>query len=121
MVTRSHRGNSSRKEERPANGEDYTLPDLITAIHAMEKSQREIIETIKDLKNSVSNQNHKNEAQREKTLLENSAVAGRGSEHKETSFVTHEDYLIWKINEALDYLVFFIFIIHILIKGAKKH
>ncbi|XP_021809299.1 uncharacterized protein LOC110752859 [Prunus avium] len=79
------RGNRSREEERPTNGEEYTLPELIAAIHAMSKSQREIIETMKELKNSVSNQNDKNEEQREKTPLENSADAGRGSEQKEAS------------------------------------
>ncbi|VVA29561.1 PREDICTED: LOC110752859 [Prunus dulcis] len=49
----SRQNASSREQERASEGA-FTLIDLITAIQAMGETQREMMDTIKELKSSVS-------------------------------------------------------------------
>ncbi|CAL8993067.1 unnamed protein product [Prunus brigantina] len=77
---------SSREEERASEGA-FTLTDLITAIHAIGETRREMAETIKDLKRSMPKPSEENE----KLPQVESAAAGKGSEQKGPSFVTQKD------------------------------
>ncbi|CAL8089747.1 unnamed protein product [Prunus armeniaca] len=77
---------SSRVEERAIEG-TFTLTDLVTAIHAMGETQREMAEMIKELKNSALKPSEVNE----KHPQEESAAAEKESEQKGPSFVTQED------------------------------
>ncbi|CAL8995236.1 unnamed protein product [Prunus brigantina] len=77
---------SSREEERASEGTS-TLADLVSAIHAMGETQKEMAEMIKELKNSAPKPSEENEKQPQ----EESAAAGKESEQKGPSFVTQED------------------------------
>ncbi|CAL8089874.1 unnamed protein product [Prunus armeniaca] len=57
------------------------------AIHAMRETRREMADTIKELKSSVSKPREENE----RLQQEESAAARKGSEQKGPSFVTQED------------------------------
>ncbi|CAL2276929.1 unnamed protein product [Prunus armeniaca] len=59
------RQKASRREEEPASKEAYTLTDLIAANYAMGQTQKEIVDTIKELKSSVA----KLSKEHERTLL----------------------------------------------------
>lgn len=83
------RQNASSREEGRASEGAFTLSDLIAAIHAMGEAQKEMADTIKELKNSVSKPNEENERHPQ----EESAAAGKGSEQKGPSFVTQEDVI----------------------------
>ncbi|CAL2247261.1 unnamed protein product [Prunus armeniaca] len=55
------RQNASPREEEHASEGTFTLTDLVAAIHVMGETQREIVDTIKELKSSVSKPNEENE------------------------------------------------------------
>ncbi|CAL2228282.1 unnamed protein product [Prunus armeniaca] len=76
------------KEEHASEGA-FTLIDLVAAIHAMVETQREMVDTIKKLRSSVSKPNEENE----RPPQEESAAAGKGSEQKRPPFVTKEDVI----------------------------
>ncbi|BFG41078.1 hypothetical protein CerSpe_273520 [Prunus speciosa] len=82
----SRQNASSREQERASEGA-FTLTDLITAIQAMGETQREMMDTIKELKGSISKPTEENGHPQE----ESAAAAGKGSEQKGPSFVTQED------------------------------
>ncbi|CAL9012398.1 unnamed protein product, partial [Prunus brigantina] len=71
---------SSREEERASKG-TFTLSHLVASIHAMGETQREMTNTIKELKSSVAKRSKENER-----LPQESAAAGKGSEQKGPSF-----------------------------------
>ena len=79
----SRQNASSREQERASEGA-FTLTDLITAIQAMGETQREMMDTIKELKGSVCKPTEENRHPQE----ESAAAAGKGSEQKGPSFVT---------------------------------
>ncbi|KAI5334590.1 hypothetical protein L3X38_024723 [Prunus dulcis] len=79
---------SSREEERASEG-TFTLTNLVATIHAMGETQREMAETIKELKSSMPKPSEENE----KLPQKESAAAGKGSEQKGPSFVTQEDVI----------------------------
>ncbi|CAL2229855.1 unnamed protein product [Prunus armeniaca] len=68
---------SSREEERTSEG-TFTLTDLFAAIHAMGENQREMAETIKELKSSAAKPSEENK----RLPQDESDVAGKGSEQK---------------------------------------
>ncbi|CAL2247644.1 unnamed protein product [Prunus armeniaca] len=82
----SRQNASSREQERASEG-TFTLTDLITAIQAMGETQREMMDTIKELKNVISKPSEDDD----KHPQEESAAVGKGSEQKGPSFVTQED------------------------------
>ncbi|CAL2240271.1 unnamed protein product [Prunus armeniaca] len=55
------RQNVSPREEEHASEGAFTLTDLIAAIEAMGETQREIVDTIKEQKSSVSKPSEENE------------------------------------------------------------
>ncbi|CAL8084592.1 unnamed protein product [Prunus armeniaca] len=81
--------NASLREEEHASEGAFTISDLIAAIHAMGKTQREMTDIIKELKSSVSKPSEENE----RPPQEESAAARGRSEQKEPSFITHEDLI----------------------------
>ncbi|KAI5350277.1 hypothetical protein L3X38_003168 [Prunus dulcis] len=86
--SKSRENVSSREEEHAREGA-FTLSDLVAAIHAMGKTQREMADTIKELKSSVAKPNEENEI----LPQEESVAAGKGSEQKGPSFVTQKDVI----------------------------
>ncbi|CAL8134335.1 unnamed protein product [Prunus armeniaca] len=83
------RQNASYREEERASEGAFTLTDLVAAIHAMRDTQREMAETIKELKSSVAKPSEENK----RLPQEESAAARKGSEQKGPSFVTQEDVI----------------------------
>ncbi|CAL2227246.1 unnamed protein product [Prunus armeniaca] len=77
---------SSRGEEHESEG-DFPLTDFVAAIHVMGETQREMANTIKELKSSVAKPKEENE----RLPQEESAAARKGSEQKGLFFVTQED------------------------------
>ncbi|CAL2258710.1 unnamed protein product [Prunus armeniaca] len=69
------RQNASYREEEHASEGVFTLSDLIAAIHAMRETQREMVDTIKELKSSVSKLSKENER-----LLQEESAAARSNE-----------------------------------------
>ncbi|CAL8164140.1 unnamed protein product [Prunus armeniaca] len=84
--SKSRQNASSRGKERASEGA-FTLSDHVAAIHAMGETQREMAETIKELKSSMPKPSEENE----RLPQEESAAAGKGSEQKGPSSVTQED------------------------------
>ncbi|CAL2255378.1 unnamed protein product [Prunus armeniaca] len=82
----SRQNASSREQERASEGA-FTLIDLVIAIQAMGETQREMMETIKELNNSVTKPSEENNRHPQKE----SAATGKGSKQKGPSFVTQED------------------------------
>ncbi|CAL8151432.1 unnamed protein product [Prunus armeniaca] len=78
----SRQNASSRGQER-ASEEAFTLTDLITAMQAMGKTQKEMMDTIKELKNAASKP-----SEEDRRPQEEYAAAGKGSEQRGPSFVT---------------------------------
>ncbi|CAL9020686.1 unnamed protein product [Prunus brigantina] len=68
------RQKASRGEEEPASEEAYTLTDLIAANYVMWQTQKEIVDTIKELKSSVS----KPSKEHERTLLPKRVLSKKG-------------------------------------------
>ncbi|CAL2265142.1 unnamed protein product [Prunus armeniaca] len=56
----SRQNTSHRKEEQASKGA-FTLTDLVATIHAIGETQREIVDTIEELKGSVSKPSEENE------------------------------------------------------------
>ncbi|CAL9000032.1 unnamed protein product [Prunus brigantina] len=83
------RQHASSRKEKHANEGAFTLTDLVASIHVMGETQREMADTIKELKSSVSKPSEENE----RPPQEESVAARRRSEQKEPSFVTHEDVI----------------------------
>ncbi|CAL2265591.1 unnamed protein product [Prunus armeniaca] len=83
------RQNASPRKKEHASERAFTLTNLVAAIHAMGETQREMMDTIKELKSSVSKPSEENN----KHPQGESAAARKGSEQKEPSFVTHEDVI----------------------------
>ncbi|CAL2270332.1 unnamed protein product [Prunus armeniaca] len=81
----SRQNASSRGQER-ASEEAFTLTDLITAMQAIGETQKEMMDTIKELKNAASKP-----SEEDRRPQEESAAAGKGSEQRGPSFVTQED------------------------------
>ncbi|KAI5335483.1 hypothetical protein L3X38_025616 [Prunus dulcis] len=77
------RQNASSREEEHASEGAFTLSDLVAAIHAMGETQREMENTIKELKSSVAKQSKENER-----LPQKSVAARKRSKQKGPSFVT---------------------------------
>ncbi|CAL2276825.1 unnamed protein product [Prunus armeniaca] len=69
------RQNASPRGQEHASEGAFTLTDLITALQAIGETQKEIMDTIKELKNAASKPSK-------------DAAAGKGSEQKGPSFVT---------------------------------
>ncbi|CAL2271337.1 unnamed protein product [Prunus armeniaca] len=65
------RQNASSRGQEHASGGAFTLTDLITAMQAMGETQREIMDTIKELKNAASKP-----SEDDRHPQEESAVAG---------------------------------------------
>ncbi|CAL9025182.1 unnamed protein product [Prunus brigantina] len=84
--SKSRQNACSREQERASEG-TFTLTDLITAMQAMGETQREMMDTIKELKNTASKPSEEDDRHPQ----EESAAAGKGSEQKGPSFVTQED------------------------------
>ncbi len=82
----SRQNASSRQQERASEGA-FTLTDLITAMQAMGETQREMMDTIKELRNAVPKPSEENTRHPQ----DESAAAGKESEQKGPSFVTQED------------------------------
>ncbi|BFG30022.1 hypothetical protein CerSpe_162960 [Prunus speciosa] len=82
------RQNASSREQECASEGAFTLTELITAIQAMRETQREMMDTIKELKGSISKLTEENNGHPQE---ESAAAAGKGSEQKGPSFVTQED------------------------------
>ncbi|CAL9030475.1 unnamed protein product [Prunus brigantina] len=78
---------SSREEERASKG-TFTLSHLVASIHAVGETQREMTNTIKELKSSVAKRSKENER-----LQQESVAAGKRSKQKGPSFVTQEDVI----------------------------
>ncbi|CAL9012864.1 unnamed protein product [Prunus brigantina] len=72
------RQNASHKEEEHASEGTFTLTNLVAAIHVMGETQREIVDTIKELKSSVSKPSEENE----RPPQEESAAGGKDSKQK---------------------------------------
>ncbi|KAB2597262.1 hypothetical protein D8674_000182 [Pyrus ussuriensis x Pyrus communis] len=73
------------------------MSDIIPAIHALGKAQREIAATVKELKNSIltlsEKASDKDSMPREKASQKESAtIAGKDPE-KTPSFITQEDFI----------------------------
>ncbi|CAL9017726.1 unnamed protein product, partial [Prunus brigantina] len=81
----SRQNASSRGQEHASEGA-FTLTDLITAMQAMGETQREMMDTIKELKNAASKS-----SEGDRRAQEESAAAGKESEQRGPSFVTQED------------------------------
>ncbi|CAL8168080.1 unnamed protein product [Prunus armeniaca] len=90
------RKNTSHRKEEHANEGAFTLTDLVAAIHVMRETQREMVDTIKELKCLVSKPSEENERPPQKE----SAAARKGSEQKGPSFVTHEDVIAMLENKV---------------------
>ncbi|CAL8089316.1 unnamed protein product [Prunus armeniaca] len=82
----SRQNASSREQESESEG-TFTLIDLITAMQTMCETQREMMDTIKELKNAASKPSEEDDRHPQ----EESVVAGKGSKQKGPSFVTQED------------------------------
>ncbi|CAL2265923.1 unnamed protein product [Prunus armeniaca] len=78
----SRQNASSRGQEHASEGA-FTLTDPITAMQVMGETQREITDTVKELKNVASKP-----SEDDRHPQEESAAAGKGSEQKGPSFVT---------------------------------
>lgn len=83
------RKNASSREQEHAREGAFTLTDLITDIHAMRETQREMMDTIKELKSYVSKPSEENDRHPQ----EESATAGKWFEQKGPYFVTQEDFV----------------------------
>ncbi|CAL8096375.1 unnamed protein product [Prunus armeniaca] len=83
----SRQNATSREEERASEGA-FTLSNLVAAIHAMGETQREMANTIKELKSSVAKRSKENER-----LPQESVAAGNRSKQKGPYFVTQEDVI----------------------------
>ncbi|CAL8998917.1 unnamed protein product, partial [Prunus brigantina] len=81
----SRQNASSRGQEHASEGA-FTLTDLITAMQAMGETQREMMDTIKELKNAAAKS-----SEEDRRPQEESAAAGKESEQRGPSFVTQED------------------------------
>ncbi|CAL8137096.1 unnamed protein product [Prunus armeniaca] len=79
---------SSREDERHSEGA-FTLTNIVAAIHSMGETQKEMAETIKELKSSIAKPREENE----RLPQEEPVAARKSSEQKEPSFVTHEDVI----------------------------